>query len=127
MKTIIAGSRTIRQMAVLKVALRLAPFKVTSVISGTAPGADQLGERYAKENALPLLKVPANWDKWGRAAGPIRNKHMAQHCGAEAALILWDGTSRGTANMIRLAHEATLEVFVFDPQDGQERLLFDHA
>ena len=49
-----------------------------TIISGGATGADALGEQFAKENNLELIVVPANWEKYGRAAGPRRNAEMAE-------------------------------------------------
>jgi hypothetical protein len=61
-------------------------------------GADGLGERYADENKLPVKLFPADWDKHGKKAGPMRNLNMAQY--ATNALIFWDGFSRGAEDMI---------------------------
>jgi len=43
------------------------------------------------------VEFPADWDTHGRAAGPIRNKQMAEY--GDALLLIWDGESRGSANM----------------------------
>ena len=69
------------------------------IASGGARGADSLGERYAIEHNLDLKIFPANWDKFGNAAGPIRNAEMAEY--ADYLVAFWDGKSRGTANMIQ--------------------------
>ena len=50
------------------------------IISGGASGADFLGEIYAKENSFKIEKYPADWNKNGRRAGPIRNEEMAKNC-----------------------------------------------
>ncbi len=71
------------------------------IISGTARGADQLGERYAHERGYAVEKYPADWNRDGKAAGPIRNAQMAKV--ADALIAFWDGNSRGTQNMIDLA------------------------
>ena len=71
------------------------------VISGTARGADILGERYAHERGYAVEKYPADWKRDGKAAGPIRNAQMAKV--ADALIAFWDGNSRGTQNMIDLA------------------------
>jgi SLOG family YspA-like protein len=110
MKTIIAGSRTADRYDDLLKAIALIDWKPTAIISGTARGADQLGERWAQENGIPLHKMPADWNKHGKSAGYKRNLQMAE-C-ADALIALWDGESRGTVHMIRLAREAGLRVFV---------------
>ncbi len=85
------------------------------IVSGHASGADALGERFAKEYNYPLKTFPAEWNKYGKAAGPIRNEQMAKYA-AEAdrgILIAFPiGESRGTNNMIKLAKQYGLEVNV---------------
>ncbi len=73
------------------------------VISGCARGADVLGERYAEENGFQVEKHPADWKKYGRSAGPKRNKEMAQV--ADMVVCFWNGKSRGTKSMIEYAKE----------------------
>jgi hypothetical protein len=99
MKIVIAGSRNINDYDLLLTAVEKSGFDITSVISGTASGADRLGERYAEENNITLIRRPADWKKHGKAAGHIRNAQMADE--ADAAIILWDGYSNGTKGMIR--------------------------
>ena len=70
-------------------------------ISGRCKGADLLGERYAKENGYKIEYYPANWEKYGRSAGPIRNKEMAK--AADFVICFWDNISRGTKSMIDFA------------------------
>lgn len=80
------------------------------IVSGHATGADTLGERYAKECNLPCEIHPADWDRFGKSAGPKRNAEMAEV--ADALIAFWDGQSRGTANMINLAKTHNLKVAV---------------
>lgn len=80
------------------------------VVSGCATGADELGARYAAEKQLLVEPHPANWDKHGRAAGPIRNAEMAEV--SDALIAFWDGKSRGTKSMIELAKSHNLKVAV---------------
>ncbi len=72
-------------------------------MSGASSGADTLGERYAKQNGYKIERYPALWDKYGRAAGPIRNKEMAKRC--DMVICFWDRKSRGTRNMLECAKE----------------------
>lgn len=74
------------------------------IVSGGARGADALGERFAAEHGLTVERFPAEWARYGRAAGPKRNAQMAE--AADGALIFWDGTSKGTHNMIECARRA---------------------
>lgn len=80
------------------------------IVSGHASGADALGERYAHENGLDLEAHPADWNKHGKTAGPIRNAEMAAV--ADALIAFWDGKSRGTADMINKARAKGLRVVV---------------
>lgn len=108
MKTIIAGSRTINEMDALTAAIRCSGFEITEVVSGGAGGVDLMGERWAKAYGVPVVKFPADWNAHGKAAGPIRNKQMAEY--AEALIAVWDGRSRGTKNMIDTARKLGLKV-----------------
>ena len=72
------------------------------IVSGHAAGADALGERYAKERGFLLETYPAEWEKYGKSAGPKRNHRMAEV--ANALVAFWDGKSRGTKNIIDLAN-----------------------
>ena len=70
-----------------------------------------MGERWADYNDLPCDKYKPDWDKYGKSAGYIRNTIMADN--AEALLALWDGLSKGTKNMIEVAENKGLEVFLW--------------
>lgn len=70
----------------------------TEIISGGATGIDSCGEQYAKECKILLALFPAEWNTHGKAAGPIRNKKMADY--ADYLVAFWDGKSKGTKNMI---------------------------
>lgn len=80
------------------------------IISGTANGADKLGERYANERGYEILQFPADWNTFGKRAGYIRNKQMAEN--ADACICFWDGASRGTKLMIQIAKEKQLPLRV---------------
>lgn len=80
------------------------------IVSGTARGADTLGERYAQERGYSIEQYPADWEHAGKAAGLIRNAQMASV--ADALIAFWDGQSRGTAHMIELARKHELQVRV---------------
>lgn len=82
------------------------------IISGHARGADSLGERYAQEHDIKCTVFPADWKKYGRAAGPIRNKKMLEYAMEQQAglVAFWNGESKGTKNMISIAEKAGIEV-----------------
>lgn len=72
-------------------------------LSGCCRGADMLGERYAEENGFRVEKYPADWEKYGRNAGPKRNKQMAE--AGDYVICFWNGKSRGTKSMIEYARK----------------------
>jgi predicted Rossmann fold nucleotide-binding protein DprA/Smf involved in DNA uptake len=110
MKTIIAGSRDCSDISLLHTAVKQCGWVPSVVVSGTARGADRLGELWAAKRGVPVEKYPADWDKHGKSAGYKRNELMAAN--AEALIALWDGESRGTKHMIDLARRKGLRVFV---------------
>lgn len=115
MKVIIAGSRDIEDYNTLLAAIKECPFKgeMTEVVSGGARGVDRLGEKYAKEHELLLVKFFADWDKHGNRAGFIRNLEMGKY--ADALIAIWDGESKGTKHMIEIAKSLGLKYFVYVP------------
>lgn len=102
LKIIIAGSRNFNDYNLLeqKVDFYIGENQDIEIISGTARGADKLGERYAINKELKLKRFPADWQKYGKKAGYLRNKEMAKY--ASHAIIFWDGKSKGTGHMIEL-------------------------
>ena len=90
----------------------LSGYSDPEIVSGHADGADQYGEEYANAQGLKLSIFPAEWSRFGRAAGPIRNRKMLEYALEETPLIIafWNGKSRGTKNMIMQAQKAGAEV-----------------
>jgi len=101
MKTIIAGSRDIIDYDFVKDVINSCPWEITEVVSGGATGVDTLGEKWAGEKGIAVRKFPAEWDKWGRSAGPLRNTQMADY--ADALVLVWDGISQGSGHMLEIA------------------------
>lgn len=107
MKLIIAGSRhfdwkDVYDKIVTECRVESSPnfsdlIQAEEIVSGTASGVDEAGEYYSEFYDIKLKKFPADWGTHGKAAGPIRNKQMAEY--ADALLLIWDGKSRGSANM----------------------------
>ena len=114
MKIVVAGSRKYKDYDEAKKYIdecisELAPDEVV-VISGGCSGADMLGERYAEECGLKVKRIKAEWSKYGKAAGPIRNKIMAKE--SDTVICFWDGVSTGTRSMIEEAKKEGTRVFV---------------
>ena len=113
-KVIIAGSRTatsentyrLLEQKLDKILKNKSVTHDIVIVSGTASGADQLGERYAASRSYRVDRYPADWDTYGKRAGYLRNETMAQN--ADALVALWDGKSRGTRHMLNIAKECGL-------------------
>lgn len=103
-KVIVAGSRNFNdyQLLVSKLNMLLVNrLPDVEIVSGTARGADFLGEQYAYEYNLSVKRFPANWNAYGKKAGYLRNLDMAEY--ADACIVFWDGISKGTKHMIDIA------------------------
>lgn len=123
-RIIVAGSRDFDNYDVLEHALKRIISELgentedMEIISGTCRGVDRLGEKFADEYGILLSKFPADWGKLGRKAGPVRNAKMAQYASQEGytgvCVALWDGESRGTGSMIRIAKQYGLLIYIVD-------------
>ncbi len=108
MKIAIVGSRTFEDYELLckfigSVLSDGELASVEAVVSGAARGADTLAERYAAERGLEMIVFPAEWKKYGRRAGFIRNVDIIREC--DICFAFWDGESHGTKHDIELCDE----------------------
>lgn len=129
MKVIIAGGRDYADYERLqKVCARLLMGAGTKeFVSGGAPGADKLGERFAEDSKIELVRFPAPWreiegkpeyeigtdkhgDKYWKFAGYDRNEKMAAY--ADVLIAFWNMRSTGTRDMIDRARRHGLSVIV---------------
>ena len=118
-KVIVAGSRTFNDFAYLEKHL-MAYFKANAlhrkdveIISGTAKGADSLGEQFANKYGLKLTKFPADWNQYGKSAGYIRNEEMAKYAKKDGILFaFWDNSSKGTKHMISIASKYSIPTYI---------------
>lgn len=112
-KLIVAGSRNVTNYETVKCAVDAfisQGANVTAIIEGGAIGVDRLASRYAIEHGIEHIRVPAEWNLHHKGAGAVRNRKMAEM--GDALLALWDGSSRGTMNMIKVANARKLPVTV---------------
>lgn len=132
LRIIIAGSRDFNDYKLLKTSIRdilknisLEGISKIKIISGTARGADQLGERFAKQFKLEVVMFAAKWDIFGKRAGYIRNEEMAKYAVEDnnfgMLVAFWDGESRGTNHMINLAKKHGLEVHVIKFKEKENK------
>lgn len=111
-KLIIAGGRDFNDYPLLQIETQRflveCNFNPTQliIVSGNAKGADTLGEIFAEKYHFPITSFPANWNEFGKRAGPIRNEEMAKF--ATHAIIFWDSVSSGSKNMIENAKKYNL-------------------
>lgn len=80
---------------------------IAVIIEGGARGADRLARQWAECAGVPYLTVDADWKKYGKAAGAIRNAEMLKQ---EPTLVVAFPGGRGTADMVRRARAANVEV-----------------
>lgn len=111
MKLIIAGGRNLeakREYFEMLDGLRLAiKPDVTEVVCGLATGADAMGEWWAKLRGIPVKSFQADWKTHGKAAGPIRNRQMAEYADI---VVLFPG-GRGTNSMFAEAKKAGIQIY----------------
>jgi hypothetical protein len=97
MKCIIAGGRDYiptpsdRELAIMFIK----HYKIDKIVSGNYGASDLFGERLAKELKLKLTLFPADWQKYGPKAGPLRNRQMAEY--TDCAILFPGG--KGTDSM----------------------------
>lgn len=112
MRVLVCGSRTFEDTDLLYNTLdrlhKVNPFDV--IIEGDAKGADRMAGYWARKNKVDNLKFPAQWDKYGRAAGPIRNQQMLDEGKPDVVIAFPVGEARGTRHMMKIAKEAGVEV-----------------
>ncbi len=89
---------------------------ITLVVHGAAPGADTGGRLWAEARGIATKAFPADWNRHGNAAGPLRNEAMANYLlhnyPAYSVVILFPG-GRGTANMHALAENRNLRIILY--------------
>ena len=88
MKVIIAGGRDFNNYDLLSQTMDELNIIVSEVVCGDAAGADTLGAAWASANGIAVKHYPADWGTYGRSAGIIRNRQMAEY--ADFLIAFWD-------------------------------------
>lgn len=108
MNWLVSGSREFPDKK-LALAVFRSQFQSDDIVyQGGAQGVDSWAEKVALDKGATVWTYPAEWDKYGKSAGPRRNRQMFDDWYADKdprikrALILWDGVSRGTKHMLDL-------------------------
>lgn len=124
MKVVICGPRDFNDYDEVLLAIEKSEYEITEVVSGGAKGVDSLGEKWARENDIPIKRFLPDWKdlsvpnavvkensygKYNAAAGSVSNEKMAFH--ADAVIAVVHGETRGTADMIKQGKEKELEVY----------------
>lgn len=91
-----------------------------AVVSGGARGADRIAEIYAHRHNLPIRIFHAEWEKYGKIAGMLRNSEIVKQC--HALLAIWDGKSKGTSDSIKKAMAAGKCVTILSTNEPPEWL-----
>jgi hypothetical protein len=117
MKVIVAGSRRLNTQEYPVYIVADALFRsgwvgrISEIVSGGARGIDLAGEAWAESYQIPIKRFLPDWDKYGKAAGHIRNGEMANY--ADALCLVWDGKSKGSANMKKQAESKGLKIYEY--------------
>jgi hypothetical protein len=111
-KVIIAGGRDFNDLNLLFKNCEeiLKEYSEIEIVSGGARGADKMGEYYANKKEYQIKRFPAQWEKYGKSAGYIRNKEMSEY--GDLLIAFWDGSSKGTKNMIDLAESKKIPTHI---------------
>lgn len=134
MRVIIAGCRSIKGRQAIDLiyqAVKKSGWQIDEVISGDAKGVDTAAIEWAEENAIDVVKMPANWKGRNKAAGYKRNQKMAWYANViskhwetdevpdkykPGLIAIWDWKSTGTGHMIDIATELGFKIFIWPPK-----------
>lgn len=112
-KVIIAGGRNFNNFPLLRT--KMDEFLVNKIkthqiviVSGGARGADTLGEKYGKLKGFKIIRIKANWNKHGKAAGFVRNKEMLDI--ANGVVCCWDKVSKGTGHLVKITKQTSTPI-----------------
>lgn len=117
MRFIVAGSREFTNWKILEDILPNFITPKDEIVCGGARGGDAAGKKYAESHNIPIKIFPANWDKYGKSAGYIRNAEMGEY--GDVLIAFWDKQSRGTLNMIKTMQLNKKPYYIYDFQ-GKE-------
>lgn len=112
MKLAVIGSRTINNAELVTRVLDLYKEKISVIVTGGAKGVDKIAENWAIINNIPFVIHSPNWSKFGKSAGIIRNRSIANEC--DHCVAFWDGLSKGTKSTIDMCIKQKKKVDIFN-------------
>lgn len=112
MKIAVVGCRDLHYYKFIKKEINKLKLNITHIVSGGATGVDTLAEQYAKEYDKKLTVHHANWEKYKRKAGYIRNISIINDC--DICVTFWDYLSKETNITINLANQNNKKVIIID-------------
>lgn len=112
MKVLVCGSRGFVDYDWIKE--ELAKLDVALVIHGAARGADALASQAATELGIPQQAFPADWNRYGKSAGYVRNQQMLDEGRPDLVMAFYAGRTPGTSMMVNIARKAGVEVREFN-------------
>jgi len=107
-KTAVVGTRTFEDKKHMYSILD--GMRIEFLITGEARGADKLARDYAYDNDIPFEVYVADWNSFGKSAGPMRNNELIKD--ADEVIAFWDGNSVGTKNTIKLAKKKGIPIYI---------------
>ena len=111
-RVVVAGSRSFQNYPLMCKELDKIKDRIECIVSGDAAGADTYGCMYAHDNNIPIRHCPADWQKYGTAAGYVRNKQMGDY--GDELVAFWDGVSPGTNDIINYMKKLGKKVTVIE-------------
>lgn len=119
------GSRDWDQWGVIEYVLSTLHFqrRISKLIHGACRGADRMAGELARRLAIEVQEYPADWKKFGKRAGPIRNRRMLTDGRPNLILAFHDSLthSKGTRDMVESAMESSIEVWVISSNGNSIR------
>lgn len=112
MRILVTGDRNWSDRDAIERALRRCPDGPHILVHGAARGADRIAAEVAQALGWAVEAFPANWEKHGKAAGPIRNRQMLNEGTPQLVIAFHNdlANSKGTADMVRVAEKAGVPV-----------------
>ena len=114
-KVLVCGSRDYTdRIKMVNIMSSLSP--AVTIIEGGARGADIMAREIAEKWGWKVIEFPANWDLYGKKAGPIRNKQMLVEGKPDLVLAFYSAKekSKGTKNMVEQAQKAGVRVIEYE-------------